>query len=204
MELGGTKLDFKTLLAGGALATLLVFAACGGDDDGDSDSTPEPSNAATRTPEPTEEGASPSPTVAPADTTAVIVLDEWAVKPQRTRARPGTVTFVVRNEGDVTHGFVVIRTDIEKDELPRKVNSEGVEVGVDESDLDVIGRIDEIAPGDTQQIVLEVSEGQYLILDNTFADGESHYLSGMYNEFDVDPTVPLDTPSPAPTAQPTT
>jgi uncharacterized cupredoxin-like copper-binding protein len=134
----------------------------------------------------------------------VIVLDEWAVKPERTRARPGTVTFVVRNDGEFTHGFVVIRTDIEKDELPRQKNDEGTEVGVDESDLDVVGRIDTIAPGETKQIVIEVEEGQYLMLDNTFANGESYYLNGMYNEFDVTPTVPIDTPSPAPTPQPTT
>ena len=199
MELGGIKLDIKKLLVGAALASLLAFAACNSDDDSDSGNTPEPSADATRTPAPTREGVTPSPTVAPADTTAVIVLDEWAVKPQRTRARPGTVTFVVRNEGDVTHGFVVIRTDIEKDELPRLPNDEGV----DESDLDVVGRIDRIAPGETSQIVVELEEGQYLILDNTFANGESYYLNGMYNEFEVTPTVPIDTPSPAPTPQPT-
>lgn len=199
MELGGFKLDIKKLLVGAALTSLLAFAACNGDDDSDSGDTPGPSAQVTRTPEPTEKGATPSPTVAPADTTAVIVLDEWAVKPQRTRARPGTVTFVVRNEGEVTHGFVVIRTDIEKDELPRLPNDEGV----DESDLDVVGRIDTIAPGETQQIVIEVQEGQYLILDNTYANGESHYLNGMYNEFEVTPTVPLDTPSAVPTVQPT-
>jgi len=203
MELGGIKLDIKKLLVGAALASLIAFAACNSDDDSDSGNTPEPSADVTRTPAPTEEGATPSPTVAPADTTAVIVLDEWAVKPERTRARPGTVTFVVRNEGEVAHGFVVIRTDIEKDELPRSTNSDGVEVGVDESDLDVVGRIDEIAPGETQQIVVELEEGQYLILDNTFANGESYYLNGMYNEFEVTPTVPIDTPSPAPTPQPT-
>jgi uncharacterized cupredoxin-like copper-binding protein len=186
MELGGFKLDIKKLLVGAALTSLLAFAACNGDDDSDSGDTPGPSAQVTRTPEPT-------------DTTAVIVLDEWAVKPQRTRARPGTVTFVVRNEGEVTHGFVVIRTDIEKDELPRLPNDEGV----DESDLDVVGRIDTIAPGETQQIVIEVQEGQYLILDNTYANGESHYLNGMYNEFEVTPTVPLDTPSAVPTVQPT-
>jgi len=203
MKLGGMRLDLKKLLVGAALCSLLVFAACNGDDDSGSSDTPGPSADVTRTPKPTEEGATPSPTVAPADTTAVIVLDEWAVKPERTRARPGTVTFVVRNDGEFTHGFVVIRTDIEKDELPRQKNDEGTEVGVDESDLDVVGRIDTIAPGETKQIVIEVEEGQYLMLDNTFANGESYYLNGMYNEFEVTPTVPIDTPSPAPTPQPT-
>ena len=182
-----------------ALLVLLV-AACG-DDNGSSDTTdtPEPTAEDTRTPVPTEPGVSPSPTQAPADTTAVIVLDEWAVKPERTRARPGTVTFVVRNEGEVAHGFVVMRTDIEKDELPRLPN----EGGVDESGLDVVGRIDEIAPGETKELIVDVEEGQYLMIDNTVANGESYYLNGMYNEFEVTTTVPIDTPSTVPTPQPT-
>jgi len=204
MKFGGITLRIKKLLVAVALISVLAFAACNGDDDPDSGDTPEPTTEATETPDATQDGVTPSPTVAPADTTAVIVLDEWAVKPERTRARPGTLTFVVRNEGDVTHGFVVIRTDIEKDELPRSTNSDGVEVGVDESDLDVVGRIDEITPGETKEVVIDVEEGQYLMIDNTFANGESHYLNGMYNEFDVNPTVPLDTPSAVPTPQPTT
>jgi len=181
-------------------ALLLLVAACGDDNGGtDATDTPEPTAEVTETPEATDGGPSPSPTQQPADTTAVIVLDEWAVKAQRTRARPGTVTFVVRNEGELTHGFVVIRTDIEKDELPRLPN----EGGVDESDLDVVGRIDEIAPGETKELAVEVEEGQYLMLDNTVSNGESHYLNGMYSEFEVTPTVPIDTPSPLPTPQPT-
>lgn len=203
MELGGIELHIKKLLITAAVCCVLVFAACNGDDDSNSGDTPEPSTEVTNTPKATEEGATPSPTVAPADTAAVIVLDEWAVKPERTRARPGTLTFVVRNEGEVTHGFVVIRTNEEKDELVRLKNGDGVEVGIDESKYDVVGRIDEIAPGETKELAIDVEEAQYLILDNTFADGESYYLNGMYNEFEVNPRVPLDTPSAAPTPQPT-
>jgi uncharacterized cupredoxin-like copper-binding protein len=191
---GGSFLKARYILIVGIIViAALVTAACG-DDDGDDGDRVEPTAEATETADATDDGASPSPTAVPADTTAVIALDEWAVKPARTRARPGTVTFVVTNEGELTHGFVVIRTDIEKDELPRLPN----EQGVDESDLDVIGRIDTIAPGQTAELVIEVEEGQYLILDNTF-DGESHYLNGMYNEFEVTPTAPLDESIPVPT-----
>ena len=110
-----------------------------------------------------------------------------------TRARPGTVTFKVRNEGTVTHQFLVIRSDIEKVELPRNGDK-----GVDLSDLDVVGEIDAIAPGGNGEVTVDVEEGQYILLCNLFA-GESHYLNGMYNEFEVTPTAPLDALTPAPT-----
>jgi uncharacterized cupredoxin-like copper-binding protein len=109
------------------------------------------------------------------------------------------MTFVVTNEGEMDHEFVVIRTDIEKDELPRETNSDGVEIGVDESDLDIVGRIDAMAPGETQELVVEVEESTLVLLCNLFANEESHYLEGMYTEFEVTPTAPVDTPSPVPT-----
>jgi uncharacterized cupredoxin-like copper-binding protein len=174
-----------------------LLAACGDDgDDDDGDATAEPTAEATETPEPTDDnGPSPSPTQQPADTTAGMALDEFVIRPDRTRARHGTVTFVVRNDGELEHEFVVIRTDIEKDELPRKANDEGV----DESDLDVVGRIDAFAPGETRELTIDVEDGQYVLVCNLFANGESHYLNGMYTEFEITPTAPLDDSTPVPT-----
>lgn len=182
------------LLAGVFIAPVLLFAACGDDDD--NDATPEPTAEATETPEPTDDdGATPAPTQQPADTTAPMALDEFVIRPDRTRARRGAVTFVVRNEGELEHEFVVIRTDIEKDELPRKVNDQGV----DESDLNVVGRIDAFAPGETGELTIDVDDGQYVVLCNLFADGESHYLEGMYTDFEITPTAALDDSTPVPT-----
>jgi uncharacterized cupredoxin-like copper-binding protein len=173
-------------------AMSLFIVACGGDDDGDGPTT-EPSTEATETPEVTgDDGISPSPTQQPADTSAGMALDEFVIRPDRTRARRGTVTFVVRNEGQLEHEFVVLRTDIEKDELPRKANDEGV----DESELDVVGRIPAFPPGETRDLTIDVEEGQYIVLCNLYANGESHYLEGMYNEFEVTPTAAVDTPTP--------
>jgi uncharacterized cupredoxin-like copper-binding protein len=195
-------LDLRKILIVGALALALILAACNGDDDDSDDDatdTPEATEESTETPEATGDEITASPTPAPADSTGTMALDEFVIRPNRTRARPGTMTFVVTNEGEMDHEFVVIRTDIEKDELPRQKNEDGVEIGVDESDLDVVGRIESIAPGETQELVVDVEEGTYVLLCNLFANGESHYLEGMYTEFEVTPTAPLDTPSPVPT-----
>jgi len=181
------------LLPAVAAAFVLLFGACGDDGEGDVTPTPEPSPTEEATGTPGPDGETATPTVAPADSTAGMSLVEWAVRPDKTRARPGTVTFLVRNEGTVTHQFLVIRSDIEKDELPRNGDK-----GVDLSDLDVVGSIDAIAPGGNDEVTVDVEEGQYILLCNLFA-GESHYLNGMYNEFEVTPTAPLDQPTPAPT-----
>jgi uncharacterized cupredoxin-like copper-binding protein len=200
MEDGRWKMmSLRAALVGATIAAvLLTAAACGDDDDDDDDA------AATETPEATEASATPdgedgdasaSPTVAPVDTTAAFALDEWAVKPEKTRSRRGTVTFEVRNEGEFAHQFLVIRTDIEKDELPRKPE----DAGADETDLDVVGRIDSIEPGASDQVEVDVEEGQYVIICNLESNGNSHYLNGMYNEFEVTATAPVDSPTPFPT-----
>jgi uncharacterized cupredoxin-like copper-binding protein len=184
-----------------AACALLVTLACGGDDDNNNNGS-----TATETPEATERSATPratededgesaTPTVPPADTGARIALNEWAIQPERTRARPGTVTFEVRNEGEFRHEFVIIRTDIEKDELPRKPDN----AGVDESDLDVVGRIPGIEPGASDTLEVDVEEGQYVIICNLAPEGQSHYLNGMFNEIEITATAPLDSPTPAAT-----
>jgi uncharacterized cupredoxin-like copper-binding protein len=195
-------LVLRKIIIVAALVLALILAACNGDDDDSDDDatdTPEPTAERSETPEATGDEITASPTPPPADSTGTMALDEFLIRPNRTRARPGTMTFVVTNEGEMDHEFVVIRTDIEKDELPRETNSDGVETGVDESDLDVVGRIDAMTPGETQELVVDVEESTLVLLCNLFANDESHYLEGMYTEFEVTPTAPIDTPSPVPT-----
>jgi hypothetical protein len=181
-------LGFLVILVAG------LAAACGDDDD-DNDETPTPEPTAeerSATPRATGDDPSASPTVPPADTAAPFRLDEWVLLAERARARPGTVTFTATNEGEFPHQFLVIKTDIEKDELPRKPNDEGA----DESELEVVGRIDEIAPGQTDEVEVDVVEGQYVLICNLAPGGESHYLNGMFTEFEITPTAALDSPTP--------
>jgi uncharacterized cupredoxin-like copper-binding protein len=177
--------------------SVLGAAACGGDDDDDGATATQEPTATERseTPDATDGEASPSPTFPPADTVAPFTLSEWSILGEKARARPGTVTFEVTNEGEFNHQFLVIRTDTEKDELPRKANDEGA----DESDLDVVGRIDEIAPGGSDEVEIDVEAGQYVLICNLAPGGESHYLNGMYAEFEITTVAPLDSPTPNPT-----
>jgi hypothetical protein len=184
------------------MAALTVFAglaiACGGDDDGGETATP----AATPTPSATAgpNDPSPTPTAAPATTEAVIEVKEFTITPKTTRARPGTVIFKVHNAGEVTHEFLVIRSDLPIAELPRKPGN----AGVDETQVEVVGRIDAIPAGEDGEVSVPVETGNYVMICNLFGGGKSHYLTGMYTLFEVTPTAPdlLATPQPSATLIP--
>ncbi len=162
----------------------ITLAACGGDGN---DTTPTPSASASRSATP-DGSATPEPS--PATTEAGIELDEFVIRPDTTRARPGTLVFTVRNAGDVAHQFVVIRSDLPAAQLPRRENNRGA----DEAELDVVDRIETIAPGDEADLNVAVEEGQYLLICNIVAGETSHYLSGMYTPFAVEATAPAPSP----------
>jgi uncharacterized cupredoxin-like copper-binding protein len=116
----------------------------------------------------------------------VIEVREFVIAPEKTRARPGTVIFKVRNSGEITHQFLVIRSDLPAAQLPRKP----AEGGVDETQVDIRGRIDSIPAGESAEVSVPVETGKYVMICNLVSGGESHYLTGMYRLFEVTPTAP--------------
>jgi uncharacterized cupredoxin-like copper-binding protein len=122
-------------------------------------------------------------------------LDEFVIRPKQTRARPGTINFVLTNAGEVPHEFVVIKSDLATADLPRLPD----DAGVDESDLDVEGRLeDPLDPGAEGELSLDLDVGKYVVICNLAPNGESHYLNGMYTAFDVRTDVPLSSATPTP------
>ena len=190
----------KTMVALALVVVAALAVACGDDDDGGT-ATPEASPSATATLRPGD--ATPSPTPPPTTTEAGMELREFVIAPNRTRARPGTVIFKVHNAGELTHQFLVIRSDLPIAELPRKPGN----AGADETQLDVVGRIDAIPSGESGEVSVPVAAGKYVLICNLFGAGTSHYLSGMYNSFEVTQTAPAPeapaqssaTPTPSPT-----
>lgn len=128
-------------------------------------------------------------------------VTEFVIKPNVTRARPGTVIFKVRNSGAVTHQFLVIRSDLPIAQLPRKTG----DTGVDETQVDIAGRIESIPSGGEAEVSVPVETGNYVLICNLYAGGVSHYLSGMYQAFEVTQSAPApaapsgdaEAPSPA-------
>lgn len=119
-----------------------------------------------------------------AGATVNVSLIEWSVVPDTTSVAAGSVTFTATNDGAENHELVVIRTDLAPDALPV------VEGKVDEDQVDVIGEIEEFAPGQTESATFDLEPGNYVLICNIAEveeDGEieSHYQLGMRTAFEV-------------------
>jgi uncharacterized cupredoxin-like copper-binding protein len=139
---------------------VLVGAACG-NDDGDE--------------------ASPAAEAGPVQ----ITLQEFSVGTVPSTAPAGSVTFDIENKGpDDAHEFVVFKTDLGPTELPTNpdgsVNEEG-------EGLELVDEVEEIEPGDTGNLTVDLDAGNYVLICNIFdkAEDESHYQEGMRTGFTV-------------------
>jgi uncharacterized cupredoxin-like copper-binding protein len=147
----------------------LAFAACGDDND-------DMGNNA---------GGSGGTGQNPANTVAVTVRS-FSVTAVPGTAEDGSVTFNVTNTGTIPHEFVVLKTDLAPDQLPI-----GPDHGVDEeaAGIEAIDEIDEIVPGATEQLVVDLDVGKYVlicnIIDESGAEPVSHYQEGMVTAFTV-------------------
>jgi uncharacterized cupredoxin-like copper-binding protein len=130
-------------------------------------------------------GASPSPQEGAV--TIGVDLQEFAVIPESTTLPAGSITFEVENLGpDDPHELVIVRTDIPADELPTREDG-----GFDEEaeGVEVIGEIEEFAPGTSQRGTFALEPGHYAFLCNLVEeeDGEleAHYQFGMWVDVEV-------------------
>jgi uncharacterized cupredoxin-like copper-binding protein len=89
----------------------------------------------------------------------------------------GSITFHVTNEAtDMSHEFVIFKTDLPANNLP--LNSDG---NVDETQLNLVDAIRGLAAGDTQDLTVNLQPGHYVAICNL----PGHYKQGMYIDFTV-------------------
>ena len=134
-----------------------------------------------------DQGASLSPAGSPGETTTSvqITLEEWAVGTVPATAPAGAVTFNVTNQGpDDLHEFVVIKTDLSFIDLPTDATG-----AVDEAagGMEVIGEIEDIAVGATEDLAVTLEPGAYALICNVYdeTEQEAHYQEGMRASFTV-------------------
>ena len=118
--------------------------------------------------------------------TVNVTLREFSVTPDVSKADHGTVTFHVNNTGTLTHEFLVIRTDLAASALPTEANGSYLEDGPGTHLLD---EIEEVPPGQTKDLSLDLSEGNYVLICNmVMTEGNTthaHYSLGMRTSFTV-------------------
>jgi uncharacterized cupredoxin-like copper-binding protein len=114
---------------------------------------------------------------APAGSTTVAAEEkEFAIDLDNATVPQGDVTFKVNNAGTVVHEFVVVDTDTAAAQLPQA--SDGV---VDEDALTVVDEIEDLAPGVTENLTVNLPAGHYVVLCNI----PGHYASGMHIDLTV-------------------
>ena len=106
--------------------------------------------------------------------TLVIVTEkEVTLKPVPARAKPGPVTFRVKNAGKLAHEFVVLKTNIAPGKLPLS--------GTKAREVGRVGKITEFKPGTTKRLTLKLKAGKYVLICNV----PTHYKAGQFAAFKV-------------------
>ena len=85
-------------------------------------------------------------TVVGSNRTLQLALTEYRVVPQTTRARPGQLAIVVRNEGRLTHNLTLSRGRT------------------------VLAQTVPLPPGASAELVLTLTSGRYLLASTLFSD----------------------------------
>lgn len=116
-------------------------------------------------------------TQAPAGGSSAISADlsEWKIDIGGATGKAGSITFTVSNKGANTHEFVIVATDLKADSLPV------VDDLVDESAFTPVDEIEDIEPGTTPTLTVDLAAGHYVILCNI----EAHYGKGMHTDLEV-------------------
>jgi uncharacterized cupredoxin-like copper-binding protein len=152
----------RTLLVAVLAAVALVAAACG------DDSTPTGGNG---------DGAA----------TVDITLQEWAVLAEPGSTSAGEVTFSITNDGEETHEFVVIRTDLALLDLPTEDDGSVSETG---EGMEVIDEVEDLPSGESAELTVDLDAGSYALICNIVeeenGETESHFQMGMRTTFEVE------------------
>lgn len=146
------------LFAAVAMLPGLALAGCGDDDDDDA-STPTSGDAAT--------------TINAVERDGTITLD-------RASSTSGHIEFAIKNEGELTHEFVVLKTDLAEGALP--LDSAGSAVDESGAGVTVAGERESIAPATSAALTVDdLAPGTYVIICNV----PGHYGLGMHASFVV-------------------
>jgi len=111
-------------------------------------------------------------------------LTTYKITLDKDSAPDGEITFHVHNDAtDLTHEFVVFKTDLAPDNLP--LNDEDIvdEEGAGDA-LVLIDEAEDIEPGMSTDLTVTLESGNYVLVCNVESD-EMHYSHGMYAGFTV-------------------
>lgn len=105
----------------------------------------------------------------------IVTMKDFSLTAEPGTFAAGTISFGIQNDGPSAHEFVVLRTDEAPDAL-------AVENGViPEDQVDLVDEAEDIAPGTSTALSVNLEAGSYVLVCNLPA----HYESGMHAAFTV-------------------
>jgi uncharacterized cupredoxin-like copper-binding protein len=115
---------------------------------------------------------------APSPHSATATVAEFKIALDTAKLAAGQDTLSIKNDGKITHEFVVVRTDLAPDALPT-----GADGGVDEeaTELTHVDEVEDIAAGSTGSLTVSLPAGKYVV----FCNLPGHYKGGMHAAIDV-------------------
>ena len=128
----------------------------------------------------TAESPSPSPSPAAAQMVEVTAVD-FAFEGIPDTLEPGETTFVLTNEGKVSHEITIGL-------LPAGWTIEEVALGSSQSGTEIVGVIPPMDPGASGEVTIDLEPGRYGYICHEIVgtNGEEHYRHGMIGEFTVE------------------
>ncbi len=112
-------------------------------------------------------------------TTVSAVEGDGTITLDRASSPAGDVEFAIKNEGELAHQFIVLKTDLAHDKLPL----DGDTVDESASEVEVVGEKLDIGPGSETTLAFEsLAAGSYVLICNVPA----HYGLGMHAAFTVE------------------
>lgn len=120
--------------------------------------------------------ASPPPPPAPAKAVNATVT-EFKIQTDSTKVVAGEVTFTITNKGATTHEFVILKTDLSPDALPKDADGGVAEGG----SIALVDEAEDILPGTTKTLTVKVEPGKYTYICNL----AGHYAGGMRGGFEA-------------------
>ncbi len=110
-------------------------------------------------------------------TKANISMTTYSITMDKDSLPAGQAIFHVTNDAtDQKHSMHIVKTDLAEDKLPLDANN-----NVDLSKLTVISEVQAIQPGESQDINLNLTPGNYVLICNL----PGHYNQGMHVAFTV-------------------
>lgn len=121
---------------------------------------------------------------APAGQTVTVTLSTFGTQLTPDEIYSGDVRFVVKNDAsDMSHEFILMRTDLPPDKLPME------EEGRIDEDSPLILRVmatEDLTPGSRREFDVTLAPGHYVY----FCNIDAHHMIGMRGEFNVEPQLP--------------